>query len=206
MALNEITQKFDDIAEKRAALQAELNNLDAHEKEEKKQMRAGGIAEAQALIKHFSIAPDEVIFTAKRTLPPRFRDPETGNTWHGFGKRPEWINDDNIESYRIDPKKAKKAGEKPAKKTKSKAKQADAQQHEAANATVAATEVDSTPAKPEAAAVAENVAPKDSATISDFEQQPISAQSRQPAVNYGSSFMASGVRSYVTAVRDSRSS
>lgn len=204
MALNEITQKFDDIAQKRAALKAELDSLEAHERAEKTQLRASGIAEAQALINHFGIAADEVIFTAKLTLPPRFRHPETGNTWHGYGKRPEWINDDNIDDYRIKPLKN---GKKSGKQAKSNAKQAETQQHEAGNAVAEATAVDSVTTESEAAAIAANVAPEAThIAVSEFAQQPVCVQGQPPAVNYGSSLMAAGVQSYVTAVRDAWSS
>ncbi len=33
----------------------------------------------------------------KRKLPPKFRDPATGKTWSGKGKRPHWVR----ESHRI---------------------------------------------------------------------------------------------------------
>lgn len=35
----------------------------------------------------------------KRKLPPKFRDPATGKTWSGKGKRPHWVK----ESHRIAP-------------------------------------------------------------------------------------------------------
>nr|CCA85910.1 hypothetical protein RALSY_40107 [Ralstonia syzygii R24] len=163
-------------------------------------MRAHSIAEVQALIDHFGIAADEIIFTAKLTLPPRFRHPETGDTWHGYGHRPDWINDDNIDEYRIKPlKNGKKTGKKSSTKT---GKQAEADQHEANDAEAEAVAVDGVTTESEVAAVAANVAPEATdIAVSEIAQQPVSVQGQQPAVNYGSSLMASGVQSYVNAVR-----
>lgn len=37
----------------------------------------------------------------KRTATPKYRDPDTGNTWTGRGKRPSWMNGGDPEQYRI---------------------------------------------------------------------------------------------------------
>lgn len=38
---------------------------------------------------------------AKTTLPPKYRNPETGDTWSGRGKAPRWIDPNNKEKYLI---------------------------------------------------------------------------------------------------------
>lgn len=100
--LNEITKKFDGYAQKRAVIEAELAALFAQEMTEKANLRMEAVVEAQALLDHFEIAPDEMTFRAKRTLKPRYRNPETGETWHGYGRRAAWLKNKNLDDYRID--------------------------------------------------------------------------------------------------------
>lgn len=38
---------------------------------------------------------------AKTTLSPKYRNPETGETWSGRGKAPRWIDPNNKEKYLI---------------------------------------------------------------------------------------------------------
>ncbi|WP_439671209.1 hypothetical protein AEMCBJ_01665 [Cupriavidus necator] len=224
MALNEITEAID-IAQKRAALKAELDSLTKQEEEVKARAHADAVAQVQEWLNCFQIARDELTFTAPLTLVPRFLNPETGDMWHGYGKRPEWINDDNIDEYRIKPlKNGKKTGKKSVTKTdkqaKSKTTQPVAEHAEASDVQATATDISATiesevassapittapediATKSKASAVAENTTPEDSATGSKFAQQPISAQGRQSAVNYAaSSPMAAGIQSYVNAAR-----
>ncbi len=113
--LNEINLALDDFAQKRAALKAELVALEQQEEGTKSRLRTDAIVQVQALIKSFAIAPDEVTFTAKRTLKPKYRDPVTGDTWHGYGKRPASLKSvKNLDDYLIDPSQKRK---KPAKKS-----------------------------------------------------------------------------------------
>ena len=39
--------------------------------------------------------------TAGRTVPPKYRNPNTGETWTGRGKPPKWIADQNRDQYLI---------------------------------------------------------------------------------------------------------
>lgn len=61
-----------------------------------------------AAIDRFGFTPDEIfrqklIHVDGRTGPlaPLFRDPATGKTWSGRGKRPGWITDENEDRLRI---------------------------------------------------------------------------------------------------------
>lgn len=38
---------------------------------------------------------------AKKALPAKYRDPETGKTWSGKGKRPGWFDSERIHEFRI---------------------------------------------------------------------------------------------------------
>lgn len=144
--LNEITQTFDEITQKRAALQAELDHIDLEEKAAKAQMRADATAQIQALLTYFSIAPDELKFTRKRALVPRFRNPETGETWHGIGRRPVWLKDKEIRDYRITP--SPKSEKKYKSSKKKQGQQATTlpsnEQGQAGNASAATTAINST--------------------------------------------------------------
>ncbi|MDD7803734.1 H-NS histone family protein [Ralstonia solanacearum] len=207
MALNEITEAID-IAQKRAALKAELETLEKQEEEAKGRAHADAVAQTQALIDHFDIAPDEVTFTAKRILPPRFLNPETGETWHGWGKRPESFKGKDLEAYRIKSElphemAGKKSGTKTGKQAKSKTTQPVAEHTEASDVMAAAPDISITAELEVASTAPTATEPEDIAPVSELTQQTISVQGRQPAVNYGSSLMATGVRSYVNAVRAS---
>ena len=85
--LNEINSLLNQFTQKRAALEAELAALEQKESASKASLHADAVEQVQALINGFDIAPDEVTFTSKRTLKPKYRHPETGDTWHGYGKR-----------------------------------------------------------------------------------------------------------------------
>ncbi|SDB85948.1 H-NS histone family protein [Paraburkholderia lycopersici] len=101
--LNEINSMLNEFTQKRAALKAELTELEQKEAASKANLHAEAVAQAQALLDAFDIAPDEVTFKAKRTLKPKYRDPETGKTWHGFGKRPACFKGiKNLDAYLID--------------------------------------------------------------------------------------------------------
>ena len=52
-------------------------------------------AELEALLNG---APEPV---KRAPAEPKYRDPATGNTWCGRGKRPGWMNGGDIEQYRI---------------------------------------------------------------------------------------------------------
>ena len=68
-----------------AALQAQAAEISARE-------RAEALAHARELVKRHELTQKE-IFGAKAVAPlaPRYRDPKTGATWSGRGKKPAWV-------------------------------------------------------------------------------------------------------------------
>ncbi|MDR0578965.1 MAG: H-NS histone family protein [Candidatus Accumulibacter sp.] len=65
--------------------------------------------------------------SAKRVLPPKYRDPATGKTWNGHGKRPFWLPVDNREAFLIDAQsEGAGSGVKPKRGAPAKAKPATA--------------------------------------------------------------------------------
>jgi DNA-binding protein H-NS len=59
---------------------------------------AAVIAQIKAQIAEYGITAEELGFSSKRTrrgksggLPPKYRNPSTGQTWSGRGRRPSWL-------------------------------------------------------------------------------------------------------------------
>lgn len=58
--------------------------------------KATAIAQARELVVQYGLTPDDVFSTGKRKASAsvgvaKYRDPETGATWTGRGKPPNWI-------------------------------------------------------------------------------------------------------------------
>lgn len=51
-------------------------------------------------IRKYGITPDQ-LFAPDLSDLVRFRDPETGNTWNGLGRPPNWIRGKDRERYRV---------------------------------------------------------------------------------------------------------
>ncbi|WP_349335392.1 H-NS histone family protein [Delftia sp. DS1230] len=84
--------------------------LDARIAEVMKTEKAGAVAEARALIQQYHLTEQDVFpasgSKAKGSVgTPKFRDPETGATWTGRGKPPNWIKDKDRAEFLI-PEKA----------------------------------------------------------------------------------------------------
>jgi DNA-binding protein H-NS len=79
------------LTEQLAKVQAQMEA--AREKE-----MAAVIAQIKAQIAEYGITAEELGFSSKRTrraksggLPPKYRNPSTGQTWSGRGRRPSWL-------------------------------------------------------------------------------------------------------------------
>ena len=119
----------------------------ASELRESEKKRA--VAEMRKLIELYDVKASELFSNApaaagravsapaKKAAPPKYRDPATGKTWSGRGKRPTWLVGDK-DAYLIDAPaglagKAQKA--KPKAKVQAKAKPAAAKKPGAAKTT-----------------------------------------------------------------------
>ncbi|CAG4885704.1 H-NS histone family protein [Paraburkholderia saeva] len=71
------------------------------------------VADIKLLIEEFDITAEELGFAApgtkntktkgrKPALPPRYRNPKTGETWSGRGRSPGWIVGKNRERFLIE--------------------------------------------------------------------------------------------------------
>lgn len=69
---------------------------------------ADAIAEIKAKVAEYDITPEELGFSSrrvngarKRPLPPRYRNPKTGETWSGRGRAPGWLAGKNRDRFLI---------------------------------------------------------------------------------------------------------
>lgn len=82
--------------------------LEARIAEVMKTEKAGAVADVRALIQQYQLTEQD-LFPASGTKTkgsvgaPKFRDPETGATWTGRGKPPNWIVGKDREQFLIVP-------------------------------------------------------------------------------------------------------
>ena len=58
------------------------------------------LAEVRRKIREYGITPEQLFGHDLSDL-VRFRDPETGKTWNGSGRPPNWIRGKDRERYRV---------------------------------------------------------------------------------------------------------
>lgn len=69
---------------------------------------ADAVQKIRGMIETFGLTQDDVFPTAKPkqkretgSVPPKYRDPATGQTWTGRGKPPTWIKDQDRSQFAI---------------------------------------------------------------------------------------------------------
>ena len=83
-------------------LTAQLERLQQQIDKEREKAIADAIADIRAKIEEYDITPEELGFRPvgapaaaaakpKRTLPPKYLNPKTGETWTGRGRSPTWL-------------------------------------------------------------------------------------------------------------------
>lgn len=80
--------------------------LDARIAEVMKAEKAGAVAEVRTMVQQYQLTEQDVFPTrgpkSKGSMgEPKFRDPETGATWTGRGKPPNWIVGKDREQFLI---------------------------------------------------------------------------------------------------------
>ncbi|WP_071764393.1 H-NS histone family protein [Burkholderia ubonensis] len=91
---------------------SELKMLLAQRAELDAKIAAARVAERKSvlneigrLVMEFEITSFEIRqlekITRRSTVVPRFFNPETGATWSGRGRRPKWLNQYNLDAYRL---------------------------------------------------------------------------------------------------------
>lgn len=85
--------------------------LDARIAEVMKTEKAGAVSEVRTLVQQYQLTELDVFPTSGSKVKgpagaPKFRDPETGATWTGRGKPPNWINGKDREQFLIETAKS----------------------------------------------------------------------------------------------------
>ncbi len=82
-------------------LQSQIERLQKEAEQARKTELANTIADIQAKMKEYGISPEDLGFvgkrgnkpvkTVRRSVPPKYRNNATGETWSGRGKPPKWM-------------------------------------------------------------------------------------------------------------------
>ncbi|MGF6781540.1 H-NS histone family protein [Paraburkholderia sp. GAS334] len=84
-------------------LRAKLAILDGKIQRDRAAERAAAIERIRKLMREYAVSPDEVV-TRRRGRPPvspRYRNPATGQTWTGWGKRPDRLDGKDSREFRV---------------------------------------------------------------------------------------------------------
>ncbi|RKF36718.1 H-NS family nucleoid-associated regulatory protein [Paraburkholderia fungorum] len=70
--------------------------------------RRTAIQDIRALMREYGIVPSELVGRkrGRPQVPPRYMDPETRQTWNGWGKRPAWLDGKDVRAFRIKTKQS----------------------------------------------------------------------------------------------------
>lgn len=88
-------------------LQAEIKELQAKAEKARQAELAQAIAEIKAKIQEYGITEVDLFSPGKRArkgravVEPKYRNPQTGETWTGRGKPPKWIAGKDKAEYLI---------------------------------------------------------------------------------------------------------
>jgi DNA-binding protein H-NS len=76
----------------------QIENLQQQAEEVRKQELAGAIAEVKRIMAQYDLTAADLGFGArvgkakvKNAVAPKYRDPASGSTWTGRGRRPAWV-------------------------------------------------------------------------------------------------------------------
>jgi DNA-binding protein H-NS len=74
---------------------AEARNIEA----------AAALEKVREAVAEFGFTPEDVFGKRRRNtriaVAPKYRNPETGDTWSGRGRAPRWLEDQDLERFRI---------------------------------------------------------------------------------------------------------
>lgn len=92
-------QSLNDLLKQREELEQKINEV-------RKRESADALSKVKALVKEFDFQANEIFgsgkaATAGRKVAPKYRNPNTGETWTGRGKAPLWIQDKDKSEFLI---------------------------------------------------------------------------------------------------------
>lgn len=87
-------------------LLARKQALDAEIEQARRAEAEAALANVRETIAAFGFTPDDLFGTRRKSrgasnVVPRFRHPETGETWGGRGPRPRWLKGKDPEQFRV---------------------------------------------------------------------------------------------------------
>jgi DNA-binding protein H-NS len=91
-------------------LLAEREALEKAIQEARQEGAQEAVATIRGLVAQFNLTPKDIFPTrggkkaggGKSTVAPKYRNPETGDTWTGRGKAPKWIQGQDRAQFAID--------------------------------------------------------------------------------------------------------
>ncbi|WP_082550949.1 H-NS family nucleoid-associated regulatory protein [Pseudorhodoferax sp. Leaf265] len=91
--------EYKELLRQREALEQQIAEMRQSE-------RATAIAQVRAIVEDFGLTMADAFGKARRadagkTVPPKYRHPETGATWTGRGRAPDWIASGDRDSFLI---------------------------------------------------------------------------------------------------------
>lgn len=93
---------YKELIERRQALDHEIDQARQRE-------MADAVARVRSLVDEYGLTQDEVFGSGRkarsqaagRKVAPKYRNPETNETWTGRGRQPKWIQGKNLDDYLI---------------------------------------------------------------------------------------------------------
>ena len=87
-------------------IQAQIEQLQQQAAGQRKQELSGAIQQIRDLMQEYGITvndlqPSGKKNAAKKSGPVQFRHPQTGDTWSGRGRMPNWLAGENKEQFRL---------------------------------------------------------------------------------------------------------
>jgi len=86
-------------------LLAQKEQLEKLIAEARRKEAAAELERVRESVEEFGFTPEDVFGKrsgkGRRAAAPKYRNPETGDTWSGRGRAPHWIKDQDLERFRI---------------------------------------------------------------------------------------------------------
>jgi DNA-binding protein H-NS len=87
-------------------IQAQIEQLQQQAAAQREQELSGAIQQIRDLMQEFGITVDDLQTSrkknaAKKSATVQFRNPQTGDTWSGRGRTPNWLAGQDKEQFRV---------------------------------------------------------------------------------------------------------
>lgn len=89
-------------------IQEQIATLTEQAKEQRQKEMAGAIQQIKSLMSEYDISVDDFVNAKKGQAKNKskngkvaFKDPESGNTWSGRGRKPNWLSGKDVEQFRV---------------------------------------------------------------------------------------------------------